>query len=112
MRKYVFIFSLVTMAFLTGCQSISSQEKHVADEKTCSGYGYKAGSQAYADCMMSVNERRQDKASVQRDDDAMMKALSIRRNGNERYSVCTASMIDVSLDIDNNAWYGPDCREK
>jgi hypothetical protein len=112
MRSYVTLSVLLSLTSLTGCQSISPQEQHAADQETCSGYGYKPDSRAFADCMMSVDVRRQNEASDQRDNDAMMKNLSIRRNGDKRYPVCSASIMDANLDIDNNAWYGPNCREK
>lgn len=110
-RCVIFSLFLGTTA-LTGCQSVSPQEQHAADEATCSGYGYQPASRAFADCMMNVDIRRQDEASVERDNDVMIKALSIKRNGNKRYPVCSASMMDANLDIENNAWYGPNCREK
>lgn len=112
MRSYVNLSLLLCLTSLTSCQNISPQEQHAADKATCSEYGYKPDSRAFADCMMSVDVRRKNEASVQHDNDAIMKVLSIRRNGNERYPICSASMMDANLDTDNNAWYGPSCREK
>jgi len=62
--------------------------------------------------MMKLDSRRQDHADAQLQSDADMKALSIRRNGNTKFPVCSAGMMDANLDTTNNAWYGPNCREK
>lgn len=97
---------------LAGCGTVSPQEQHFADQSQCANYGYKPGTNQFANCMMKLDTRRQDQAVSQEQDDEIMKARSIRRNGNPKYPVCKASMSDVKLDIENNAWYGPNCREQ
>lgn len=62
--------------------------------------------------MMKLDTRRQDQADSQKLSDSDMKARSIRRNGDTRFPVCSAGMMGANLDTANNAWYGPNCREK
>lgn len=111
MRRYTLLPLLVMFASAASCQS-DSPRQHAADQAKCAGYGYQSGTDQFANCMMKLDSRRQDHIESQQQNDADMKALSIRRNGDTRFPVCSASNMDASLDTVNNAWYGPNCREK
>ncbi|MBE1162580.1 hypothetical protein [Dyella acidiphila] len=106
------IVLLLVFAATAGCETVSPQQQHAADQAKCAGYGYQPGTDQFAHCMMKVDTRREDRAVAQVQGDANMKALSIQRNGDTRFPVCGASMMDANLDTVNNAWYGPNCREK
>jgi predicted component of type VI protein secretion system len=111
MRRYALLPLLLVFASAASCQTASPQQ-HAADQTKCAGYGYQPGTDQFANCMMKLDSRRQDQAASQQQNDADMKALSIKRNGDTRFPVCSAAMMDANLDTMNNAWYGPNCREK
>lgn len=46
-------------AFLGACAS--SEELHARDQQTCQGYGFTAGTDAFAKCMMTADQKRKDK---------------------------------------------------
>jgi hypothetical protein len=111
MRSYVLWLIILAFASTASCATDSSQN-HADDLAKCTGYGYQQGTDQFANCMMKLDSRRQHQADSQKQNDSDMKALSIRRNGDERFPVCSAGMMDANLDTTNNAWYGPNCREK
>jgi hypothetical protein len=112
MRSLFLIPVLFCIAGMASGQTLSPQEQHAADQDKCAGYGFRPGSDEFAHCMMKLDDKREHHAANAKDDDAAMKARSIRRNGDTRYPVCSAAMLDANLDTYNNAWYGPNCREK
>lgn len=103
---------IILMLFSAACCAADNSKQHASDQAKCAGYGYQQGTDQFADCMMKLDTRRQDQADSKKKNDGDMKALSIRRNGDTRFPVCSAAMMDANLDTMNNAWYGPDCREK
>ena len=111
MRGVLFCSMLLAFAGTASCATDSPQQ-HADDQAKCAGYGYQKGTDQFADCMMKLDSRRQNHADSQKQRDSDMKALSIRRNGDMRFPVCGAAMMDANLDTTNNAWYGPNCREK
>ena len=112
MRRYALIPVFFALAGVVTCQAAASPKDQAADQAKCAGYGYQPGTTQFADCMMKLDTRREHQAASQKQNDADMKALSIKRNGDTRYPVCGAAMMDANLDTMNNAWYGPNCREK
>lgn len=107
-----FLFPMLVSLVLAAACGAARADPHDDDQKRCAGYGFKPGSDEFAKCMMKLDGERREKADKAGDDDARMKALSIKRNGDTRYKVCSAAMLDANLDTLNNAWYGPNCREK
>ncbi|MCF6369878.1 hypothetical protein [Rhizobium halophilum] len=62
MRQYL-LFALLPLA-LTGCQTVTPEERRAADQRTCLGYGFKAGTDAMARCLLDLDlERRADARS-------------------------------------------------
>lgn len=112
MRRYTLMLLMLAFGTTTGCATVDPAQQRAADQAQCAGYGYQPGTDAFANCMMKIDTRRQDRADAKAKSDADMKALSIRRNGDERFPICSAAMMDANLDTVNNAWYGPNCREK
>lgn len=58
---------------LSGCAGVErmnaqmAAQQQAADQNKCSGYGYKPGTDAYADCMMATSQHRdQQQADAQR----------------------------------------------
>lgn len=103
---------LVAMLVLAGCGSAPSQSRTEMDQGRCAGYGYQPGTDAFAKCMMTRDVAREKRDARDHPSDARMKALSIERNGDTRFPVCSAADMDNNLDTVNNAWYGPNCRQR
>lgn len=100
------------MLVLAGCGSAPSQSRTEADQGRCAGYGYQPGSDSFAKCMMTVDVAREKRDARDHPSDARMKSLSIERNGDTRFPICSAAGMDNNLDTVNNAWYGPNCRQR
>lgn len=111
MRAQPWLPLLVSLIGIASCQTVSAGHQ-ADDQKKCTGYGFQPGTNAFAECMMKLDDKREGAAADAKQDDARMKALSIKRNGDTRFPICSAAMMDANLDTVNNAWYGPNCRQK
>ncbi|WP_460556959.1 hypothetical protein [Comamonas piscis] len=111
MHKNLFALG-VSMLVLAGCGSAPSQSQTEADQGRCAGYGYQPGTDSFAKCMMTVDVAREKRDARDHPSDARMKSLSIERNGDTRFPICSAAGMDNNLDTVNNAWYGPNCRQR
>lgn len=48
---------------LTACQTLTPEQRRAADEAQCRGYGFRAGTDAFANCLMRIDlERRLERA--------------------------------------------------
>lgn len=103
---------MAAVAALVGCGSAPSQSRTEMDQGRCAGYGYQPGTDAFAKCMMTIDVAREKRDARDHPSDARMKALSIERNGDTRFPICSAADMDNNLDTVNNAWYGPNCRQR
>jgi len=103
---------LVATLVLAGCGSAPSQSRAEVDQGRCAGYGYQPGTDAFAKCLMTIDVAREKRDAQDHPSDARMKALSIERNGDTRFPICSAAGMDNNLDTFNNAWYGPNCRQR
>ncbi len=90
----------------------SPAEQRAEDQSRCSGYGFQQGSEAFAQCMMSADMRRDAKAEAAKDRRAYVQSLSQSRDGNSNYPVCSATTPDVYLDVTTGKWAGPNCRQE
>lgn len=112
MRASAAMIGLCLCMLLSGCETVSPQQQHAADQDRCASYGYQPGTDKFADCMMSTANRRDDAKTAQDNQREHIRQQSIRRNGDTRYPVCSAATFNASLDTVNNKWFGPDCREE
>lgn len=112
MRVLVAVVGVALCASLAGCETVTPQQQHASDQDTCASYGYQPGTDKFADCMMSTAHRREDSKTAQDNQRDRTRLQSIKRNGDTRFPVCTASNMNASLDIDTGKWFGPDCREE
>lgn len=71
--------ALLTGALLSGCMGRSPQERYAEAQNACTSYGFKSGTDAYAQCMMELDiaMAQQDQAAAQRFA-ASMQALAAR----------------------------------
>lgn len=63
------ILSILAVAsVVAGCSTTTPAERMAANQNTCSGYGFRAGSDAYATCMMNLDldQQQQDRDRRQR----------------------------------------------
>jgi hypothetical protein len=124
MKLEALAVSFVMCASLSGCMDPAQirAEQHASDRERCTGYGYQPGTDAFADCMMRSDEKReyaeqrerqQADEKRQRDADrkARMRELALKRSGDERYPVCGATSPDAQLDMEG-FWYGEGCRAR
>ncbi|MEN5247591.1 hypothetical protein [Brucella pseudintermedia] len=65
MNKKVLILLGVT-GLLAGCVTMTPEQRRAADEQTCRGYGFKARTDAFANCLMRLDlDRRADRRAWQ-----------------------------------------------
>ncbi|GLQ99392.1 hypothetical protein [Dyella mobilis] len=71
-RELVAFVVLGTSMILAGCavDTRPSPQQTAADQTTCQGYGYQPGTNRFADCMMSLANRRSDSLEKQQRDAA------------------------------------------
>ena len=94
------------------------------DQRQCYEFGFEAGTDSFAECMMGLTQQRtQIKADrnlqlrsqlaeqnrrreAQQD---LYKILSFQRSGDKSFPVCGASS-EGGMDRRTMTWYGPNCR--
>ncbi|WP_273791936.1 hypothetical protein [Brucella anthropi] len=65
MNKKVLILLGVT-GLLAGCVTMTPEQRRAADEQTCRSYGFKAKTDAFANCLMRLDlDRRADRRAWQ-----------------------------------------------
>ncbi len=54
------IFALVALAVgIAGCSTTTPAERLAQNQTACERYGFKAGTEAYATCLMNLDQRQQ-----------------------------------------------------
>lgn len=58
--------TLFALAVLAGCTTMTPEERRVADEETCREYGFRNGSEAFAECLQRIelDRRAERRASM------------------------------------------------
>ncbi len=119
-------FGLAAGCTLALSACVTPQERHAMDQRQCSAFGYEAGSERFADCMMGLSQQRaqieadrnlqirtqlaeQNRQREARQD--LYKELSLQRSGDRAFPVCGASS-DGGMDRRTMTWYGPNCRSR
>lgn len=114
MRASALMPLLVLVGFLVGCTTDSGnagQNQTAQNKAQCADFGFKEGTDAFANCMMKLSLRQQDQRPP--DHDTLVRQyrdLSMARRGDDRYPVCSASNMDAELDVSSGKWVGPDCQ--
>lgn len=62
---------LLALAVLAGCTTMTPEERRAADEATCRDYGFRQGSEAFAECLQRIDldrraQRRADMVAFER----------------------------------------------
>lgn len=117
---------LVGACALTLSACVSAKEQRAMDQDKCVGFGFEAGTDAFAQCMMGVSQQRdalrqneqlarQARISAQNQEDerrrALYRALSQQRSGDKSFPVCGAGS-GGGLDVQSGTWAGPNCRAR
>lgn len=66
MKKIIVIAALTVS--IAACSTTTPAERRALNQNTCAGYGFKAGTDAYATCMMNLDldQQQQDRERRQR----------------------------------------------
>lgn len=59
---------LLLILFVAGCQTITPEERRAIDGRTCSSYGFKRGTDAFARCLLDLELDRRATSRAQFDD--------------------------------------------
>jgi hypothetical protein len=112
MRALTAVPFLLLAGFLVGCTTTDGDTgQRAANQAQCAGFGYEEGTDAFADCMMTLSLRQQDRQPPDRDTlIRRYRDLSMARRGDDRYPVCDASGMENELDIVTGGWVGPNCQ--
>lgn len=70
MRPHRLVLLAVLATALTACQTVTPEERRAADERTCAGYGFKAGTDGMARCLLDLelDRRAQSRSMMERND--------------------------------------------
>lgn len=64
MRHHLLFVLAVLPLVLSGCQTVTPEERRAIDLRTCAGYGFKPGTDAMARCLLDLDlDRRADMRS-------------------------------------------------
>ncbi|MGH9916747.1 hypothetical protein AB4Y96_10885 [Phyllobacterium sp. TAF24] len=66
--KFATGFVLALVLFVAGCQTITPEERRAIDSRTCSSYGFKPKSEAFARCLLDLELDRRATSRAQFDD--------------------------------------------
>ena len=63
------ILALTFLAgMLAGCATMTPAERRAADEQTCAGYGFRRGTDGFANCLQRIDlSRRADRRAMEQD---------------------------------------------
>lgn len=64
--RYPFLtaLALTALPLLASCQTMTPEERRAADQRTCASYGFRAGTDAMAGCLLDLDlDRRADMRS-------------------------------------------------
>ncbi|WP_183647465.1 hypothetical protein [Brucella daejeonensis] len=71
---------LGAMGFFAGCTTMTPEQRRAADEQTCRSYGFKARTDAFANCLMRLDlDRRADRRAWQNQMDFYDRPMVIYR---------------------------------
>jgi hypothetical protein len=113
MKLSAWAVPLVACIFLDGCADAgrTRAENLDSDRQRCSDYGYREGTDAFASCMERHDEKRERAEERADERKARMRALALKRSGDERYPICNAATPNVELDVEG-FWYAEGCRAR
>ncbi|WP_232630954.1 hypothetical protein [Methylobacterium sp. Leaf118] len=122
---------IVRLGLIAGCTlaltaCVTPQERRAMDQRQCAEFGFGAGTDGLAECMMGLSQQRTQieaerslqlqaqlaeqnrRREAQHD---LFKVLSLQRSGDRAFPVCGASS-DGGMDRRTMTWYGPNCRSR
>ena len=58
-------FSVLLLAVLAGCATLTPEEQRARDEQECRGYGFRPGTDAFAECLQRIELDRRARRRYQ-----------------------------------------------
>jgi hypothetical protein len=92
--KSIRLLAAGAVVLLAGCGP-SPEEQHAMDQQKCAGFGFAPGSDAFAHCMMTVNQQREAQDAADR------RAAADRAAADKRTSDAAQAAKDKA---DQDAW--------
>jgi hypothetical protein len=92
--RTIYAATFGALVLLAACGP-SPQEQHAMDQQRCSGFGFAPGSDAFAHCMMTVNQQREAQDAADR------RAAADRAAADKRASDAAQAARDKA---DQDAW--------
>jgi hypothetical protein len=92
--KTIHLLAVAAVVLLTGCGP-SPEQQHAMDQQRCAGFGFASGSDAFAHCMMTVNQQRDAQDAADR------RAATDRAAADKRASDAAQAAKDKA---DRDAW--------
>lgn len=92
----------------TSCPGLAD---HLGQHKRqCFAFGFQPGTDGFANCLLQMTLKH---GTTEPPDHSSLvekyRDQSIRNRGDDRYPVCSASMMENELDITTGKWVGPQC---
>ncbi len=73
MRLHRLILAVALVGPLAACQTLTPEERRAADERTCTGYGFRPNTEGMARCLLDIDlNRSADARAFQARTDRMM----------------------------------------
>lgn len=99
------IFSVVALAItICGCSTTTPEQRLAANQGACTGYGFKAGTDAYAACMMQMDLADQEDDYRRRQ--ALADGLSEMGQSMQRNRPVTCNTYGSARNTFGNTVYG------
>jgi hypothetical protein len=92
--KIAHLLTVGAVVLLSGCGP-SPEEQHAMDQQKCAGFGFASGSDAFAHCMMTVNQQREAQDAADR------RAAADRAAADKRAGYAAQAAKDKA---DRDAW--------
>lgn len=71
--RFLTLAPLAAALLLSACQTVTPEERRARDQQTCSGFGFKPGTEAMARCLLDLElDRRAQSRSLQQQNAQMM----------------------------------------
>ncbi len=62
MKLARFILAIAGVSLLAACQTMTPEQRRAADEAKCTDYGFRKGSEAFAECLQRIELDRRAEA--------------------------------------------------
>lgn len=109
--SFILVFAIAVPLIGLGTADAQANQNDAKNKARCADFGFKPGTDAFADCVMRFSLKQEHRAPPDRE--TLLRDYrdrSTARRGDSRYPVCSAGMMDNELDITLGKWVGPNCQ--